>query len=153
MRAEARSATAGIGCARRGTMNEVSKNLMVARSPVNVWDRQEQIAPYDRERWIAGGLGQWLTMVGARRGGFGGGLIATLGAVLAVRAAMGRHDFAMARALDQLHAARSRLARQRHRARRLGRVIPRERFAVVDADGRIGTTVAAQTTNEKREDA
>ena len=36
-------------------------------------------------------------MVGARRGGFGGGLLATLGAVVAVRAAMGRHDVRMAR--------------------------------------------------------
>ena len=37
--------------------------------------------------------GSALTMIGARRGGFGGGLLATLGAALAVRAAMGRHDF------------------------------------------------------------
>ena len=36
-------------------------------------------------------------MVGARRGGFLGGLLATLGAAVAVRAAMGRHDLAMAR--------------------------------------------------------
>ena len=36
-------------------------------------------------------------MVGARRGGFAGGLLATLGAVLAVRAAMGRHDVRVAR--------------------------------------------------------
>ena len=41
--------------------------------------------------------GSALTMVGARRGGFGGGLLATLGAVLAVRAAMGRHDLRIAR--------------------------------------------------------
>ena len=72
---------------------------MVARGPVNVWDRQEQVTPYDRERWIAAAWGSGLTMIGARRGGFGGGLLATLGAVIAVRAAMGRHDFATARHL------------------------------------------------------
>jgi hypothetical protein len=36
-------------------------------------------------------------MMGARRGGFGGGLLATLGAVLTVRAAMGKRDFSRAR--------------------------------------------------------
>ena len=41
--------------------------------------------------------GSALTMIGARRGGFGGGLLATLGAVVAVRAAMGRHDVRIAR--------------------------------------------------------
>jgi hypothetical protein len=34
-----------------------------------------------------------LTLLGARRGGFTGGLLALLGTGLAVRAAMGRHDF------------------------------------------------------------
>jgi hypothetical protein len=69
---------------------------MVARGPDNVWDRQIT-SPYDQERWIAAAWGSALTMVGARRGGFAGGLLATLGAVVAVRAAMGRHDAAMAR--------------------------------------------------------
>jgi uncharacterized membrane protein len=77
-------------------MAEASRNLMVARGPDNVWDRPNT-SPYDRERWITAAWGSALTMVGARRGGFGGGLLATLGAVIAVRAAMGRHDFAMAR--------------------------------------------------------
>ena len=38
-----------------------------------------------------------LTMLGARRGGFIGGLLATLGGTIAVRAAMGRHDYTLAR--------------------------------------------------------
>ena len=46
---------------------------------------------------MAAGWGSALTMLGARRGGFVGGLVATLGATIAVRAAMGRHDFAVAR--------------------------------------------------------
>ena len=46
---------------------------------------------------MAAAWGSALTMVGARRGGFAGGLLATLGAVVAVRAAMGRHDVGMAR--------------------------------------------------------
>lgn len=41
--------------------------------------------------------GTALTAIGARRGGFAGGLLATLGAVITVRAAMGRHDLAVAR--------------------------------------------------------
>ena len=81
-------------------MPELSQNLnlMIARSQPSVWDRPSSaLQPYDQERWMAAAWGSALTMIGARRGGFGGGLLATLGAVLAVRAAMGRHDFAMAR--------------------------------------------------------
>ena len=78
-------------------MAEASRNLMVARGPDNVWDRQTQSSPYDQERWFAAAWGSALTMVGARRGGFFGALLATLGAGIAIRAAMGRHDFAMAR--------------------------------------------------------
>jgi hypothetical protein len=77
-------------------MPEVSRNLIVARGPENVWDRPT-VTPYDRERWIAAGWGTALAMIGARRGGFGGGVLAILGATIAVRAAMGRHDYRMAR--------------------------------------------------------
>lgn len=79
-------------------MSEPSKNLMVSRTPGSVWDRQPSaLQGYDQERWIAAAWGSALTMIGARRGGFGGGLLATMGAAIAIRAAMGRHDFAMAR--------------------------------------------------------
>ena len=99
--AEAVYAKAGMACAassrrERISMPEASKNLMVERSQPSVWDRQTS-APYDQERWIAAAWGSALTMIGARRGGFSGGLLATLGATVAIRAAMGRHDFAMAR--------------------------------------------------------
>ncbi len=78
-------------------MPELSKNLMSARSQPSVWDRPAStLQLYDRERWITAAWGSALTMVGARRGGFGGGLLATFGALLVVRAAMGRHDFRMA---------------------------------------------------------
>jgi hypothetical protein len=80
-------------------MPEASRNLMVERGPDNVWDRQTQSSPYDQERWIAAAWGSGLTMLGARRGGFTGGLLATLGTTIAIRAAMGRHDFAMTRHL------------------------------------------------------
>jgi hypothetical protein len=36
-------------------------------------------------------------MIGARRRGFSGGLLATLGATVALRAAMGKHDYRVAR--------------------------------------------------------
>ena len=77
---------------------EVSKNLMSERSQPSVWDRPSPVLhQYDRERWMTAAWGSALTMIGARRGGFGGGLLATLGAVIVVRAAIGRHDFAVAR--------------------------------------------------------
>jgi uncharacterized membrane protein len=79
-------------------MAEPSKNLIIARAPVSVWDRQRSgLQAYDQERWITAAWGSALAMVGARRGGFAGGLIATLGATLAVRAALGRHDYRVAR--------------------------------------------------------
>jgi uncharacterized membrane protein len=79
-------------------MPEASRNLMVARGPENVWDRQSSaLQGYDQERWIAAAWGSALTMIGARRGGFGGGLLATIGATITVRAAIGHHDFRVAR--------------------------------------------------------
>jgi uncharacterized membrane protein len=77
-------------------MAEASKNLMLARGPENVWDKQA-FTPYDRERWMAAAWGSGLAMIGVRRGGFAGGLLAMLGATITVRAAMGRHDYRMAR--------------------------------------------------------
>jgi uncharacterized membrane protein len=79
-------------------MAEASRNLIVSRGQPSVWERpRPTITTYDQERWIAAAWGSALSMVGARRGGFGGGLLATLGATIAIRAAMGHHDFAMAR--------------------------------------------------------
>lgn len=81
-------------------MADAPRNLIVSRSQPSVWDRQSlssTIGAYDQERWITAAWASALTMVGARRGGFFGGLLATLGVTLAVRAAMGRHDVAMTR--------------------------------------------------------
>jgi len=74
---------------------------MLERSTKSVWDKPgfgATLSTYDQERWFAAAWGSALTMIGARRGGFSGGLVATLGAVLTVRAAMGRHDFRAGRA-------------------------------------------------------
>jgi hypothetical protein len=85
-------------CTSAVRMAEPSKNLMIARGPVSVWDRQSsRLQSYDQERWLTATWASALTMIGARRGGFAGGLLATLGATLAVRAAMGRHDYRVAR--------------------------------------------------------
>ena len=81
-------------------MTDGTKNLMLDRSAKSVWDKPglgATLSAYDKERWFAAAWGSALAMIGARRGGFGGGLLATLGAVLTVRAAMGRHDFRAAR--------------------------------------------------------
>jgi uncharacterized membrane protein len=83
-------------------MADAPKNLIVSRSQPSIWERQSlssSINTCDQERWIAAAWGSGLTILGARRGGFTGGLLATLGTTVAVRAAMGRHDFAMARHL------------------------------------------------------
>jgi uncharacterized membrane protein len=77
-------------------MTDGTKNLTLERSEKSVWDKpglSATLATYDQERWIAAAWGSALAMIGARRGGFMGGLIATLGTVVTVRAAMGRHDF------------------------------------------------------------
>lgn len=81
-------------------MSDGSMNLTLPRSDKSVWDKpglSATLSSYDQERWIAAAWGSALTMMGARRGGFGGGLLATAGTVLTVRAAMGRHDFRAAR--------------------------------------------------------
>lgn len=81
-------------------MSDGSMNLTLPRSDKSVWDKPglgATLASYDQERWVAAAWGSGLTIVGARRGGFAGGLLATAGMVLTVRAAMGRHDFRAAR--------------------------------------------------------
>jgi hypothetical protein len=80
-------------------MADGTKNLTVARSEKSVWDKPglgATLSTYDRERWMTAGWGSILAMIGARRGGFAGGLLATAGLVVTVRAAMGRRDFSMA---------------------------------------------------------
>ena len=79
-----------------------TKNLMVPRGENSVWDRPSlsaSLTEYDHERWLMAAWGSALAMLGARRGGFAGGLTAMVGSALAVRAAMGRHDLHVARRL------------------------------------------------------
>ena len=81
-------------------MTDGTKNLTVARGEKSVWDKPglgATLSTYDQERWVTATWASLLAMIGARRGGFMGGLLATTGVVLTVRAAMGRRDFSMAR--------------------------------------------------------
>ena len=81
-------------------MTDGAMNLSLPRSQKSVWDKPglgASLSAYDQERWLAAGWGSAMTLIGARRGGFGGGLLAALGIAVAVRAAMGRHDFRAAR--------------------------------------------------------
>lgn len=81
-------------------MSDGTMNLTLPRSEKSVWDKPSfgaSLSAYDQERWMTAAWGSALTMLGARRGGFTGGLLATLGAVFVVRAAMGRHDVRAAR--------------------------------------------------------
>jgi uncharacterized membrane protein len=79
-----------------------TRNLMVARGDKSVWDKPtlaSSLYNCDQERWLMAAWGSALVMVGARRGGMAGGVVAALGTTLAVRAAMGRHDLHVARRL------------------------------------------------------
>ena len=81
-------------------MADETKNLMVARGEKSVWDKPgfaAALSSCDRDRWLAATVGSVLTMIGARRRGFGGGLLAMTGAALAVRAALGSQDLRVAR--------------------------------------------------------
>jgi hypothetical protein len=81
-------------------MADGTMNLQLSRSEKTVWDERSwsaTLSDYDKQRWVTAAWGVALAITGARRGGFGGGLAATAGAALAVRAAMGRHDFDVAR--------------------------------------------------------
>lgn len=81
-------------------MTDGTRNLMVARGDKSVWDKPglgATLATYDRERWITAAWGSVLAMIGARRGGFLGGLMAVTGLTLTIRAAMGRRDLTVAR--------------------------------------------------------
>jgi hypothetical protein len=81
-------------------MTDGAKNLMVARGEKSVWDKPgfgATLSTYDQERWMTAAWASVLAMIGARKGGFTGGLFAMAGLVLTVRAAMGRRDFAAAR--------------------------------------------------------
>ena len=77
-----------------------TKNLTVPRGEKSVWDRpsfSSSLSTYDQERLLMAAWGTGLVMLGARRGGFGGGLAAMVGSIFAIRAAMGRHDLHVAR--------------------------------------------------------
>jgi uncharacterized membrane protein len=81
-------------------MSDGTLNLMMSRSEKSVWDKPSltsTLSTYDQERWMAAACGTALLMFGSRRGGFTGGLLATAGAVLTLRAAMGRRDMGVAR--------------------------------------------------------
>ena len=81
-------------------MAEAPKNLLIERGQPSVWERQSAasaIGGYDEERWLAALWGCSLAAMGARRGDVRGGLLATLGATIAIRAAMGRHDVGLVR--------------------------------------------------------
>lgn len=81
-------------------MSDGMMNLTVARGDKSVWDRPgfgATLASYDQERWMTAACGSVLAMIGARRGGFAGGLLAMAGLMLTVRAAMGRRDLSVAR--------------------------------------------------------
>ena len=77
-----------------------TKNLTVPRGEKSVWDRpsfSSSLSTYDQERLLVAAWGTGLVMLGARRGGFTGGLAAMVGSIFAIRAAMGRHDLHVAR--------------------------------------------------------
>ena len=110
---------------------------MLERSEKSVWDKPglvPTLSTYDQERWFAAAWGSALAMIGARRGGFTGGLIATLGTVMTVRAAMGRHDFSAAAPGSTVAEGLGLPRRPAIGRRRVGGIVSRQRLAVMDAD-------------------
>ena len=81
-------------------MTDGTKNLTISRGDKSVWDKPglgATLSAYDSERLVTATWASLLAIVGARRGGFIGGLLAMSGLVLTVRAAMGRRDVSIAR--------------------------------------------------------
>ena len=79
-------------------MTQGSMNLSVPRGEKSVWDEPRwSIADCDRDRWMAALWGSGLVLLGSRRRGFTGGLLATFGSIVTARAAMGYHDVGVAR--------------------------------------------------------
>ena len=74
-----------------------SRNLTVERSQPSVWDKQSSTMRYDPQQITAAASGAVLALIGMRRGGVTGGLLAAAGSTLAARAAMGRHDIVLLR--------------------------------------------------------
>ena len=72
-------------------MSDGTMNLTAPRGEKSVWDAPgfgATLSTYDQERWLAAAWGSALTIIGARRGGFFGGLLAMFGSAVAIRAAM-----------------------------------------------------------------
>ena len=81
-------------------MAEAPMNLTLPRSNKSVWDTPKlsaRIAQCDQERWMMAAWAAGLAMMGVKRGGFKGNALAAAGGALAIRAAMGRRDLAVAR--------------------------------------------------------
>jgi uncharacterized membrane protein len=81
-------------------MTDGTMNLTAPRGEKSVWDAPgfgASLSTYDQERWLAAAWGSALTIAGARRGGFGGGLLAVLGSAITIRAAVGRRDLHLVR--------------------------------------------------------
>jgi hypothetical protein len=81
-------------------MTEASKNLTVARGERSVWDQPRFRSLADRHdgtRLMTGVWGTSLLLLAARKRTFASGLVGSLGGVVALRAALGYHDYAVAR--------------------------------------------------------
>jgi hypothetical protein len=81
-------------------MTHAPKNLTVPRGERSVWDQPRFgsfVDRHDRARWMTAFWGASLLLLAARKRSFASGLVGSLGGVVAVRAAVGYHDFAVAR--------------------------------------------------------
>jgi hypothetical protein len=80
-----------------GVMAQDSRNLTVERSQPSVWDRQSAAARYDAGQVTTAAGGAVLALIGMRRRGVAGGLLAAAGSTIVARAAMGCRDMLVLR--------------------------------------------------------
>ena len=114
-------------------------NLTTHRAAESVWERRgwdgtrEQLA---MTRWLVGIGGGALALQGLRQRSIAGSLLAGVGGGLAWWALTGEGDLSEARRWVGHTLERVGLPPGGSRARRIGGVVPGQRRAVLDADGR-----------------
>ena len=109
-------------------------NLVQHREGPSVWDRPTARDQWDVERWLAAMMAGALFLAGVRRRSMAGWMLTAGGGALAWWAASAVDTRNLRR--GQIFAALPQRESRRSDWRGVGRIVPRERRAVMDADDR-----------------